>query len=78
MTIKYARYVRPELVLADLTATAEALAKILKAEARGVRDGDGTWHGSDALHAALHELGPQVAELAALYVDATEPAPFQF
>lgn len=74
MTVDYAKYVKPELVLADLAETAATLARILKAEASGKRDGDGTWHGANPLDDALHELAPRVAALARLYEDALSHA----
>ena len=70
MTINFAKYVRPEVVLRDLGYEAKRFLAILSAELSGERDGDGTWHGSDAFHMALTEIAPLMAELADVYVKA--------
>jgi len=62
-----ARYVDQAKLLADVSGAAAALSDIFTREASGARDGDGTWHGSDAMHYALHELEPRLHELAELY-----------
>lgn len=72
MTINYATCVRPDLVLRDIGLDAKKFLAILSAELSGERDGDGTWHGSDAFQIALTEIAPRLAELAALYVKAID------
>lgn len=72
MNINYASYVRPDLVLRDIGHDAKTLARVLEAEISGVRDGDGTWHGSDGLLAVLSETAPRLAALAALYLEAVD------
>jgi len=70
MTINYAKYVRPNLVLEDLNEAATTLANILQQETNLDREDCSL---SGALHTALHEIAPRVAALAQLYLDATTP-----
>lgn len=42
---------------------ATTLAQVMQGERTGTRDGDGTWYGSDAYHAALTDEVDRIVEL---------------
>jgi hypothetical protein len=42
--------------LDDMSRAAFVLIKIIELEKSGIRDGDGTWHGSDAVGGVVQEL----------------------
>lgn len=67
--IDVSKYINAETVLADLAKEARRLAEIVALEASGVRDGDGTWHGSDGLDYALDEIEPRVHALVGLLLE---------
>jgi len=71
-TINFAKYARPELVLADLREAAGTLANTLF-ETMPREVGDEICSDPEAVDHALRELAPRVAALAALYLEATTP-----
>jgi hypothetical protein len=49
-------------LLHRMSGLAFELIKIIELESSGIRDGDGHWHGSDAMGGRAHELGCIIAE----------------
>ena len=45
--------------LDDLSRQAYELIRVIELECSGIRDGDGRWHGSDALGGTVHNLATQ-------------------